>query len=165
MNHITIRRPSPPDFAAIAEIYADEAVVAQTAQLPFGDAAFWGAFYKARDPHAIEFVAEIDGKIVGHLGIWTNAHPRRKHVASFGIGVHSAFQRRGVGNALMAAMIAMTDNWLNITRLELGVFADNENAIRLYEKFGFEREGLARAACFRAGRYVDTLSMARLRLE
>ena len=43
------------------------------------------------------------------------------------------------------------------------VYADNERAIALYRKFGFEAEGTHRAYALRDGRYVDALAMARLR--
>jgi putative acetyltransferase len=43
------------------------------------------------------------------------------------------------------------------------VFADNDAAISLYCKFGFETEGLLRDYAVRDGVLVDTLSMARLR--
>ena len=50
-----------------------------------------------------------------------------------------------------------------LVRVELEVFADNEQAIRLYEKLGFEKEGLLRMTTVRNGRYVDEYKMARLR--
>jgi putative acetyltransferase len=56
----------------------------------------------------------------------------------------------------------MADKWLNLTRLELEVYTDNESAIRLYERFGFEREGTLRQHAFRDGKYVDSYFMARL---
>ena len=49
------------------------------------------------------------------------------------------------------------------TRLELEVYADNEPAIRLYERFGFEREGVLRQYAYRNGQLADALYMARLR--
>lgn len=61
------------------------------------------------------------------------------------------------------AIIDLADNWLNIGRLELSVYADNARAIGLYERFGFEREGFHPAYSFRNGAYVDSISMARLR--
>jgi putative acetyltransferase len=79
------------------------------------------------------------------------------------MGVHDAYAGRGVGSALMAAVIELADRWLNLKRLELEVWADNYPAIALYEKFGFEREGLLRAEGFRDGVYADSLAMARLR--
>ena len=57
----------------------------------------------------------------------------------------------------------LADNWLNLQRLELTVFTDNEPAVRLYKKSGFEIEGTLRRHIFRAGKYVDVYSMARLR--
>ena len=48
-------------------------------------------------------------------------------------------------------------------RVELEVYADNERAIHLYEKLGFEQEGLLRMTTVRNGRYVDEYKMARIR--
>jgi putative acetyltransferase len=47
--------------------------------------------------------------------------------------------------------------------MELTVYTDNAAAIRLYEKFGFEKEGLLRSFGYRDGQYVDVYTMARLR--
>ena len=163
MTETVIRRPRPEDADDIAKIYAFDDVVAYTTQLPHRDAAFWRDFYRTRDPDGIELVAEIDGVVVGHLGMILNKAPRRKHVGSFGICVHPAFHGRGVGAALMAEMIHLSDNWLNLIRLELSVASENERAIALYRRFGFEVEGLARMDLFRNGRYGDTTLMARLR--
>lgn len=88
---------------------------------------------------------------------------RRQHVGTIGIGVHDDFQGKGIGSTLLAALVDAADNWLALTRVELVVNADNLAAIRLYEKAGFEREGLLKAYAFRAGGYVDALAMARLR--
>ena len=57
----------------------------------------------------------------------------------------------------------LADNWLMLRRVELEVYADNGDAIRLYQRFGFETEGRKREAAVKAGAYVDTLVMARLR--
>ena len=64
--------------------------------------------------------------------------------------------------ALLAALIDAADNWHAIKRLEHAVFTDNTRAIRLYESFGFEAEGVQRAFAFRAGHCVDALGMARV---
>jgi putative acetyltransferase len=63
----------------------------------------------------------------------------------------------------MAAAVDLADNWLNLTRLELEVYADNEAGIHLYERFGFVVEGTMRQHAFRDGVYVDSIMMGRLR--
>ena len=77
--------------------------------------------------------------------------------------VHDDHCGRGIGTALVAALVDAADNWLNLKRLELTVYVDNEPAIRLYKTFGFEVEGTRRADAFRDGKFVDCLMMARLR--
>jgi putative acetyltransferase len=81
------------------------------------------------------------------------------------MGVDQAFQGRGVGTALLAALIDLADNWYNLRRMELEVFTDNEPAVRLYQRFGFVIEGTHRAYAWRDGDWADAYSMARLRDE
>ncbi len=63
----------------------------------------------------------------------------------------------------MHAAVDLGERWLNLSRLELQVYTDNEAAIGLYKKFGFEIEGTLRRMSFRDGQYVDAYAMARLR--
>jgi putative acetyltransferase len=44
----------------------------------------------------------------------------------------------------MREIVDAADNWFDIKRLDLTVFTDNAAAIRLYEKFGFEPEGVTK---------------------
>lgn len=163
MTGLAVRAARPDDAAGIAAIFADEAVIANTGQLPYRDQAFWQGFWKSKDPGAVELLCEVDGRVAGHLGIVTFAAARRKHVATFGIAVHPDFQGRGVGNALMTEMLRLTDDWMNVVRVELQVASDNERAIALYRKHGFVVEGEARFDNFRRGAYVHSTSMARIR--
>ena len=65
----------------------------------------------------------------------------------------------------MQAAVDLADKWLNLSRLELEVYTDNEPAVRLYKKFGFSVEGTLRRYALRAGRFVDAYMMARLRQD
>ncbi len=76
-------------------------------------------------------VAEIDGRVVGSLGLHLEAAPRRRHCGSIGMGVHDNVQGRGVGTALMAATTDLADNWLGLQRIELSVYTDNAPALHL----------------------------------
>ena len=77
--------------------------------------------------------------------------------------MHDDWQGKGVGKELMRAIVDLADNWLNLTRLELEVYADNEPALRLYERFGFEVEGRLRQHALRDGQFIDSIMMGRLR--
>jgi len=48
-------------------------------------------------------------------------------------------------------MIDLADQWLNLSRLELEVYTDNDAAIHLYKKFGFVIEGTRHQFAYRDG--------------
>ena len=159
-----IRRAEPDDYSAIHEIFSCPKAFAGTLQLPYQSREHWRQRLAKPEDGTYYLVAVVADRVVGMLGLHTFPNkPRRRHVAALGIGVHDDWQGKGIGTALMRAAIDMADNWLNLTRLELEVYTDNEAAIGLYERFGFEREGRLRQNAFRDGRYVDSYVMARLR--
>ena len=115
------------------------------------------------DDHIFVAVLE-DGTVIGSAGLQVCTNPRMRHVGTLGMLVHTEFQNQGIGTALMRTVLELADNWLMLVRVELEVFADNERAIHLYEKLGFEKEGLLRMTTVRDGRYVDDCKMARIRI-
>jgi RimJ/RimL family protein N-acetyltransferase len=113
----------------------------------------------AGNPDAFFVVATLDGQIVGSARIDRAARLTARHVASLGISVDAAYRRRGVGMALMRAMI----DWARaqgLRRVELKVFTRNAAAIGLYVKLGFIMEGLHRKAFLKQGVWVDEYTMA-----
>ncbi|WP_374711653.1 GNAT family N-acetyltransferase [Symbiobacterium terraclitae] len=164
MDQIRIRMARPSDAEAFAEIMTQPGVYYGTLQLPHTTPESWRKRLEGNDPnYDYVLVAEVDGKVVGNLGLHRSRRPRNAHVAVLGISVHDAYQGRGIGKALLTAAIDAADRWLNILRIELEVYTDNERAIKLYESFGFVIEGRKRMNAFRDGQYVDSYVMARIR--
>jgi L-phenylalanine/L-methionine N-acetyltransferase len=161
---IVIRRAEPTDYEALVRIFSGTRAVWGTLQLPYPSVERWRKRMAEPADGFYGLVACIDDDIVGQLSIQTFPHtPRRGHVGQLGMAVHDDWQHQGIGSALMQAAINLADNWLNLRRLELEVFTDNEPAIRLYQKHGFTIEGRLVQFAFRDGQYVDAYFMARLR--
>ena len=136
-----------------------------TLQLPFPSAEIWRK--RLAEPAGRSLSAWWPAWTVkwsANLGLHTLPNnPRRRHVGQIGMAVHDDWQGKGAGSALMQAAVDLADKWLNLMRLELEVYTDNEPAIRLYKKFGFAVEGTLVRYAYRDGQYVDAFCMARLR--
>ena len=94
-----------------------------------------------RSDNEVELVAVVDGRIVGSAGVEA-AGSRRKvaHRARFGISVLKEQWGMGIGRALTEACIACARR-AGYAQLELDVVADNQRAMSLYRRAGFEEYG------------------------
>lgn len=159
---ITIRHAELEDYAAIAAIYGAPRAAAGTLQVPLQSVEVWKQRLNAKAPLDRILVAELNGEVVGNLGIHPATNVRRAHAAGIGMAVRDDAQGHGVGTALVQSAVDLADNWLHLLRLELTVWSDNVVAQRLYARHGFVLEGTHRAYALRHGRYVDAHAMARL---
>jgi len=114
-----------------------------------------------RFPHAAVFVAESEeGELVGRLSLSRDQNPSSSHVADLGLMVAEVWRRQGIGRALLEAAVEWARG-AGVRKLELHVFPHNDAAIKLYEQFGFEREGYRKQHYRRStGDYVDAILMA-----
>jgi putative acetyltransferase len=160
---ISLERFNESHLEGITALYNDPAVTRQVLQMPFQSVEVWRKRLAPDDERRLQLVAMHQGAVVGNLGLEQFLRVRRSHAGSLGMAVSQAWQGKGVGSKLLATALDVADNWMNLRRVELTVYADNEAAIALYRKFGFETEGLLRDYAVRDGQWVDTLSMARLR--
>lgn len=167
MSRDFIVRPADPSDAEALTRLAEAVTAEPEAWLITTDGEWRSAgeerrYLKAvrRYPHAAVFVAErSDGAIVGRLSLARDTHPASSHVADLGVMVAKDARGQGVGWAMMEAAVEWAQA-SEIRKLELHVFPWNEPAIRLYERFGFEREGYRKGHYRRGGEDVDAVLMA-----
>lgn len=104
------------------------------------------------------FALEEDGGVVGALALHSTRTPG---VVALGMWVLPGHRGRGAGRMLLEAAIAARPE--DVHKIELEVYPDNEAAIALYRKLGFEEEGLRRDHYRRSdGSFRSSLIMARL---
>ncbi|NIE64326.1 GNAT family N-acetyltransferase [Burkholderia sp. Ax-1719] len=159
---IALRGIRVSDAAQLHELIYAPSMARGDPQTPFRTLESTREWIEKRPPQLILIGAFAGERLVGE-GQIDVGKMRRAHVAEVGVGVHGDWRRRGVASRLVNEMLDQADNWLGLRRLELKVFVDNEAAIALYRKCGFEIEGRLRGHTLRDGVYVDAYLMARLR--
>jgi len=164
VSSVVVRRGRPGDAAALvalAEAVGSEPEGWLISERRWRSAGDERRYLKAvrRHPDAAVFVAEAETEIVGRLSVSRDPHPASRHVADLGLMVAASARRRGVGWALLDQAAAWARS-SDVRKLELHVFPHNEPAIRLYEKFGFVREGYRKEHFRRGAEYVDAILMA-----
>ncbi len=89
---------------------------------------------------------------------WRNAN------AELGIMIgEKQYWDKGMGTETIQLMLKVAFEALNLHRVWLRVFEDNQRALRCYEKVGFVNEGRLRDAEFRYGKYMGVLLLGMLR--
>lgn len=163
---VSIEPVAPAHFEGLWR--ALDVVAREKRYLAFTEAPPWEssrAFYEhivAND--LCQVVAVLDDEVVGWCDILPGVGQTRSHIGTLGIGLVPAARHRGIGAQLMRA--AIDGAWARgLTRIELSVRADNANAKALYERLGFEPEGIRRRSVRVDGDYHDSLAMALLRDE
>jgi putative acetyltransferase len=167
LDTVFIRAAEPADAPALSALIGSEGVFEGTSQLPLMPVASRVERYTKPDPAGLLIVACVqenqEERIIGMLGLHV-VQPglRRAHVRGLGIAIDAAWQGQGVGDRLMKAALHWADQWAGVLRIELTVIADNQRAIKLYERHGFLIEGRMRAHILRDGVLTDTYIMSRL---
>jgi putative acetyltransferase len=161
--NIVIRRAEPSDAEAIWRCFTTPLVVRNTLQTPYRSVESVREQLVKSGENDHSLLAVVDGEVVGMIGLYVRTRPRVRHIGDIGMMVRDDWQGKGIGTALMQAVVDLADKWLNLSRIELTVYTDNEAGIALYRKFGFEIEGTMRKAAFRDGEYVDAHMMARIK--
>jgi RimJ/RimL family protein N-acetyltransferase len=136
-----VRIATPQDaegFAAVVALAAEEGWIAS--EPPVDVAAFARRVREMLAAGDTLFVVDDSGLILGTAGLHAT---RVNGVVSLGMSIVPAIRGRGWGRTLLQAAVDHARG-TQMHKIELEVWPDNERAIALYERFGFEVEGIRR---------------------
>lgn len=94
-----------------------------------------------------------------HFRAMDQEHPWIKHVGRFGMFVLKDYWRQSIGAELVRTMIEFAEN-LGVKRIEATLRSKNKRALELYERLGFEVEGVRNRAAFIDRKYQDEYYIA-----
>ncbi len=107
----------------------------------------------------VMLLAFYDGEFAGNASLMGMGPSRYRHRAGVAIALYQAYTGLGIGRAMIEALLAIAKE-CGIEQVELEVVADNERAIALYKKLGFEVYGtMPRNMKYRDGTYADVYWM------
>lgn len=160
---ITIRRATPEDASAIAEIY-NQGIIERIATFeaePRTPEAMraWIAEHDERHP---ALVVEVDGRVAG----WASISTYRPRACYAGIGEYSIYidraaRDRGLGKVLLQALIDEAERqgyWKLLSR----IFPENVASLKLCDALGFRRVGLYEKHAQLDGVWRDVVIVERL---
>ena len=105
-------------------------------------------------------LAFFRNEIIGQIAFSRYEKLEYRHGGTFGMSVVPKFWRRGVGTQL----ITYLEDWINkngLLKIELNVWANNTNAIKMYEKLGYTHEGCRKSTIIRNGQEIDLVLMGK----
>jgi aminoglycoside 6'-N-acetyltransferase len=153
---ITIRPILPEDAPKLAEIMAAPSV-----------ARWWGEFDEARierelivgEPDVRVYAIELDGRLIGAIQSAEETDEEFRH-AGIDLFLDDEIQGNGIGPAAIRLLARRLIDEDGHHRITIDPAADNEHAIRAYEKVGFRVVGrLRRYQRMADGTWVDGMLM------
>lgn len=104
------------------------------------------------------------GEVVGHVEL-NAVEPTHRSATLSRVLVRPGVRGRGVGTAMVRAVLAAAFDELGLHRVDLFVFDTNARAIACYERLGFRHEGRLRDYRRLGDRYLSSLLMSMLEDE
>lgn len=125
---------------------------------------YYRAVSSSKNDVLLAIVDKKSGQHIGNLKLGPIHWVHRR--ASFGILIgEKEFWGKGAGLEATQLAVAYGFTRLNLNRIDLGVFAEHEAAVRCYEKAGFKVEGRLREDLYQGGEYKDRLLMGLLKSD
>jgi RimJ/RimL family protein N-acetyltransferase len=167
---VLLRAPQPKDAESMIKIFHDQDIMKRfTRDLfsPISLSSLGEDLNKMWEKFGKDFYFSIEektsGKYIGSCGY--NKIDRKNSFADIGIFLEKSYWSKGFGTEALKLLISYLFNQNNLNKIRLNVHANNESAIRCYERLGFQNEGRAREELFQDGRYQDVYFMGLLREE
>ena len=162
---VTIRPATPADIPHIARIYAPAVLTGSSSfELePPDETEMARRMTAVRDGGYPYLAAEVGGRFAGYAYASVyRTRPAYRHSVEDSVYIHPEMQGRGVGRALMQALIE--DCTRRGFRQMLAVIGDSPNqpgSVHLHEVCGFRVVGQLPGIGYKFGRWLDTLLMQR----
>lgn len=121
-------------------------------------------YIKSKDAIVLIVVEKETDKPIGQTAFFRIDYISRAAIFYLAI-LDPAHWSKGYGSEATQLMVDYAFKTLNLNRIQLHVCAENEPAIKIYERVGFIKEGVLRQAMFRNGNYVDFWVMGILRSD
>src|SRR5437764_200407 len=157
--NVTISPLTPADWPAVRAIYRD-GIATNQATFETDAPADWATWDAGKLPHG-RLVARAGDDIVGWAALSpTSQRPVYAGVAEVSVYVATGHRGRGVGRALLAALIAESERH-GVWTLQAGMFPENAATLRLHAACGFRVVGRRERIGRHHGGWRDTVLMER----
>lgn len=157
-ERVRLRPMEPGDTDDVIRMRSDPAILSRLFSdeppTPEGHLRWLQRIQEQGDRQEFIILERATDRMIGTIGL-SNIEPQH-HRAEYGILIGER-DARGKGFALDASRLLLDYgfNKLGLHRVYLHVFADNEAAIGLYKKLGFQQEGILREHVFKGGCFRD----------
>lgn len=148
----------PADWPEVRRIYAEGMATGKaTFDTVIPEWAEWNATHRSD----ARLVARVDGRVVGWAALMpVSTRACYVGVAEVSIYVAASRRERGVGRALMTALIAAAET-AGVWTLHSSIHADNTTSLALHDRTGFRVIGRRKRIARRVDGWADTLLMER----
>jgi RimJ/RimL family protein N-acetyltransferase len=169
-NTVRLRKLEPNDLERVLRWINDSEVTQfLAARYPMSRAAEerWLERMTSQPPEdglALAIEVRADVRHIGTIGLSAPSREHRRSTLGIMIGDKECWSR-GYGTDAVLTLLRHAFEFMNLHRIDLRVWSENERAIACYRRCGFALEGRLRQDLYQSGRYHDVLVMSVLQPE
>jgi [ribosomal protein S5]-alanine N-acetyltransferase len=115
---------------------------------------------KEKKPSAVNFAIDIDGKVIGGVGLMYNSERYR---AEIGYWLGKKYWNSGIMTEAVKLVTDFGFKKLKLKRIYATVFTKNKVSVHILKKNGYKFEGLMKNYHMKGGKMIDALMYAKTR--